>query len=127
VDVLTVIAAAPAFAGENATVVAQGVQDACRTDKELLVRKYSQVELTAVEVDPVLKGQQMELVKQLTSSGAAADLEFSPLARQLVDAVAAEVRKVSPRRGACLDFEAVSLCIDNVIRFGTGSGSAHVL
>jgi hypothetical protein len=30
VEVLTVIAAAPAFAGEEASVVTQGVRDACR-------------------------------------------------------------------------------------------------
>jgi hypothetical protein len=36
------------------------------------------------------------LVENLTSSEAAADPEFSPLAKRLVDAVAVEMRKEGP-------------------------------
>jgi hypothetical protein len=57
----------------------------------------------------------------LTSSDAAADPEFSPLAKRLVDAVAAEVRKTSLQTGVHLDdFEAASLRINDVIASGTG-------
>jgi hypothetical protein len=57
----------------------------------------------------------------LTNSGAAADADFSPLAKQLVDAVAAEVKKAGPQTGVELrEFEAASLRIDDVTASGTG-------
>jgi hypothetical protein len=122
-EVLTVIAAALAFAGGEAakTVVAEGVKDAYRAVKDFLSRKYPQVDLTAVEKAPESKGQQLVLVENLTSSEAAADPEFSPLAKRLVDAVAVEMRKAGPRTGVQLDdFESASLRIDDVIASGTG-------
>ena len=53
-EVLTVIVAAPAFAGGEAakTVVAEGVKDAYRSVKEFLSRKYPQIDLTSVEKAP---------------------------------------------------------------------------
>jgi hypothetical protein len=55
----------------------------------------------------------------LTNSGAAADADFSPLAKRLVDAVAAEARKAEPQRGIQLrEFEAASLRINDVIALG---------
>ena len=122
-EVLTVIAAALAFAGGEAakTVVAEGVKDAYRAVKEFLSRKYPQVDLTAVEKDPESKGQQLVLIEKLSNSEAAADPEFSPLAKQLVDAVAAELRKAGPQTGVQLDdFEAASLRINDVVDSGTG-------
>ena len=63
----------------------------------------------------------MALVENLTSSGAAADAEFSPLAKRLVDAVAAEVRKTGPQTGVQLDdFESASLRINDVSASGAG-------
>jgi hypothetical protein len=122
-ELLTVIAAALAFAGGEAakTVVAEGVKDAYRSVKEFLSHKYSQVDLTPVEKAPESKARQAVLVEDLTSSGAAADADFSPLAKQLVDAVAAEVRKTGPQTGVQLDdFESASLRISDVIASGTG-------
>ena len=61
------------------------------------------------------------LVENLASSGPPADPEFSPLAKRLVDAVAAEMRKGGPQTGVHLDdFEAASLRIDDVIASGAG-------
>ena len=122
-EVLTVIAAALAFAGGEAakTVVGEGVKDAYRAVKDFLARKYPQVDLTPVEKAPRSAGQQIVLVENLTSSEAAADPEFSPLAKRLVDAVAAEMRKGGPQTGVQLDdFEAASLRIGDVIASGTG-------
>jgi hypothetical protein len=64
-EVLTVIAAALAFAGGEAakTVVAESVKDAYRSVKEFLSRKYPQVDLTAIEKEPEPKGQQLVLVE----------------------------------------------------------------
>jgi hypothetical protein len=122
-EVLTVIAAALAFAGGEAakTIVAEGVKDAYRAVKDFLSRKYPQVDLTAVEKAPESKGQQLVLVENLTSSEAAADPEFSPLAKRLVDAVAAELRKAGPQIGVQLrEFEAASLRINDVVASGAG-------
>jgi hypothetical protein len=122
-EVLTVIAAALAFAGGEAakTVVSESVKGAYHAVKEFLFRKYPQVDLTAVEKAPESKGQQLVLVENLTSSEAAADPDFSPLAKRLVDAVAAEMRKSGPVTGVQLDdFEAASLRIDDVIATGAG-------
>jgi hypothetical protein len=122
-EVLTVIAAALAFAGGEAakTVVAEGVKDAYRSVKEFLSRKYPQIDLTPVETVPQSKPRQDVLIEDLTNSGAAADPEFSPPAKRLVDAVAAEVRKAGAQTGVQLrEFEAASLRIDDVIASGTG-------
>ena len=85
-EVLTVIAAALAFAGREAAkaAIGEGVKDAYRAVKEFLSDKYSQVDLTPVEKAPESKARQAVLVEDLTSSGAAADADFSPLAKQLV-------------------------------------------
>jgi hypothetical protein len=57
----------------------------------------------------------------LTDSGAAADPDFSPLAKRLVDAVAAELRKAGPQTGVQLrEFEAASLRINDVVASGAG-------
>jgi hypothetical protein len=122
-EVLAVIVAALAFAGGEAakTVVAEGVKDAYRSVKEFLSRKYPQIDLTQVEKAPRSKPRQDVLIEDLTNSGVAADAEFSPLAKRLVDAVAGEVRKAGPQTGIKLgDFEAASLRIDDVIASGTG-------
>jgi hypothetical protein len=122
-EVLTVIATALAFAGGEAakTVVSEGVKDAYRAVKDFLARKYPQVDLAPVEKAPQSAGQQIVLVENLTSSEAAADPEFSPLAKRLVDAVAAEMRKGGPQKGVQLDdFKAASLRIGDVIASGTG-------
>ena len=100
---------------------ARASKDAYRAVKEFLSRKYSQIDLTSVEKAPQSKARQEVLVEDLTSSGAAADAEFSPLAKRLVDAVAAEVRKTGPQTGVQLDdFESASLRISDVIASGTG-------
>jgi len=122
-EVLTVIAAALAFAGGEAAkaAIGEGVKEAYHAVKDFLFRKYPQVDLAAVEKAPQSKGQQLVLVENLTSSGAAADAEFSPLAKRLVDTVAAEVRKTGPQTGVQLDdFESASLRINDVIASGTG-------
>jgi hypothetical protein len=122
-EVLTVIAAAVAFAGGEAakTVVAESVKEAYHAVKDFLAGKYPQVDLAPVEKAPQSAGQQMVLVENLTSSEAAADPEFSPLAKRLVDAVAAEMRKGGPQTGVQLDdLEAASLRIGDVIASGTG-------
>ena len=77
-EVLTVIAAALAFAGGEAakTVVGEGVKDAYRAVKDFLARKYPQVDLAPVEKAPQSAGQQVVLVENLTSSEAAADPNF---------------------------------------------------
>jgi hypothetical protein len=122
-EALRVIASALAFAGSEAakTVVAESVKGAYSAVKDFLARKYPQVDLAAVEKAPQSAGQQIVLVENLTSSEAAADPEFSPLAKRLVDAVAAEMRKGGPQTGVQLnDFEAASLRINDVIASGTG-------
>jgi hypothetical protein len=122
-EVLTVIAAALAFAGGEAakTVVAESVKDAYRAVKDLLSRKYPQLDLAPVEKAPESKARQAVLVEDLTNFGAAADPEFSPLAKRLVDAVAAEMRKAGPQTGVQLrEFESASLHINDVIASGTG-------
>jgi hypothetical protein len=122
-EVLTVITAALAFAGGEAakTVVAESVADAYRAMKEFLSRKYPEVDLTPVEKVPESKSRQAVLVEDLTNSNAAADPDFSPLAKRVVDAVAIEMRKSGPVTGVQLDyFEAASLRIDDVIATGTG-------
>jgi hypothetical protein len=122
-EVLTVIVAALAFAGGEAakTVVAESVKDAYRSVKEFLSRKYSEVDLTEVEKAPQSKRRQDYLIEDLTKSGAAADPEFSPLAKRLVDAVAAEVRKAGPQAGVQLrEFEAASLRINDAVASGAG-------
>jgi len=122
-EVLTVIAAALAFAGGEAakTVVAEGVKDAYRAVKGFLSGKYPQIDLTPVEKAPQSKPRQDVLIEDLTNSGAAADPDFSPLAKRLVDAVAAELRKAGPQTGVQLrEFEAASLRINDVIASGAG-------
>jgi hypothetical protein len=122
-EVLTVIAAALAWAGGEAakTIVAEGVKDAYRSVKEFLSRKYPQIDLTTVERAPQSKPRQDVLIEDLTNSGAAGDAEFSPLAKRLVDAVAAEMRKAGLQTGVQLrEFEAASLRIDDVIASGMG-------
>ena len=122
-EVLTVIVAALAFAGGEAakTVVAEGVKDAYRSVKEFLSRKYSEVDLIEVEKSPQSKRRQDYLIEDLTKSGAAADPEFSPLAKRLMDAVAAELRKAGPQTGVQLrEFEAASLRINDVVASGAG-------
>jgi hypothetical protein len=122
-EVLTVIVSALAFAGGEAakTVVAEGVKDAYRSVKDFLSRKYPQIDLTSVEKASQSKPRQDVLIEDLTNSGAAADPDFSPLAKRLVDAVAAEARNGGPVTGIQLDdFEAASLRIDDVITSGTG-------
>ena len=122
-EVLTAIAAALAFAGGEAAkaVVSEGVKDAYRKTKEFLSRKYPQVDLTPVEKAPESKARQAVLVEDLTNSDAAADPDFSPLAKRLVDAVAAELRKTGGQTGVQLDdFEFASLRINDVIASGTG-------
>jgi len=122
-EVLTAIAAALALAGGEAakTVVAEGVKDAYRAVKEFLSGKYPQVDLTQVEKAPQSKPRQEVLIEDLTNSGAAAGSDFSHLAKRLVDAVAAEMRKAGPQTGIQLrEFEAASLRIDDVIASGTG-------
>jgi hypothetical protein len=119
-EVLTVIAAALAFAGGEAakTVVGESVKDAYRAVKEFLSGK---VDLTPVEKAPQSKPRQDVLVEDLTNSGVAMDPEFSPLAKRLIDAVAADMRKTGPATGVQLDdFEAASLRINDVIASGTG-------
>jgi hypothetical protein len=102
-------------------VIGESVKDAYRAVRGFLSRKYPQVDLTAVEKDPESKGQQLVLVEKLANSDAAADPEFSALAKRLVDAVAAEVRTTGPQTGVQLDdFEAASLRINDVIATGTG-------
>ena len=122
-EVLTVIAAALAFAGGEAakTVVAEGVKDAYRAVKGFLSGKYPQIDLTPVEKAPQSKPRQDYLIEDLTNSGAAADPDFTPLAKRLVDAVAAELRKAGPQTGVQLrEFEAASLRINDVIASGAG-------
>jgi hypothetical protein len=122
-EVLTVIAAALAFAGGEAakTVVAESVKDAYRAVKGFLSGRYPKVNLAQVEEAPQSKPRQEVLIEDLTSSGAAADPDFSPLAKRLVDAVAAEMRKAGPQTGVQLrEFEAASLRIDDVIASGAG-------
>jgi hypothetical protein len=122
-EVLTVVAAALSFAGGEAakTVVAESVKDAYHAVKEFLSRKYPGVDLTPIEKAPESKARQAVLVEDLTNSDAAADPDFLPLAKRLVDAVAAEMRKAGPMTGVQLDdFEAASLRINDVIASGTG-------
>jgi len=71
-EVLTVIAAALAFAGGEAakTVVAEGVKDAYRAVKGFLSGKYPQIDLTPVEKAPQSKPRQDVLIEDLTNSGA---------------------------------------------------------
>jgi hypothetical protein len=57
----------------------------------------------------------------LTNSGAAADPDFTPLAKRLVDAVATELRKAGPQTGVQLrEFEAASPRINDVVASGAG-------
>jgi hypothetical protein len=77
--------------------------------------------LAQVEEAPQSKPRQDVLIEDLTNSGAAADPEFSPLAKRLVDAVAAEVKKAGSQTGVELrEFEAASLRINDVIASGAG-------
>jgi hypothetical protein len=122
-DLLPVIVTALAFAGGEAakTVVSEPVKDAYRSIKEFLSRKYPQVDLTQVEKAPQSKPRQDVLVEDLTNSGVVADVEFLPLARGLVDTVAAEMRKTGRDTGVHLrEFEAASLRIKDVIASGAG-------
>jgi hypothetical protein len=122
-EVLTVIAAALAWAGGEAakTVVAESVKDAYRAVRDFLSRKYPRLDLAPVEKAPESKARQAVLVEDLTNSGAANDPEFSPLAKRLVDAVAAEMRKTGLQTGVQLrEFEAASLRINDVIASGSG-------
>jgi hypothetical protein len=122
-EVLTAIAAALAFAGGEAakTVVGESVKDAYRAVKEFLTGKYPKVNLIQIEEAPESKARQQVLIEDLTNSGAAADPDFSPLAKRLVDAVAAEMRKAGPQTGVQLrEFEAASLRINDVIASGAG-------
>jgi hypothetical protein len=122
-DLLTVIATALAFAGREAakTVVSEPVKDAYRSVKEFLSRRYAQVDLTALEKTPEAKPRQDLLIEDLTNSDATADEEFWPLAKRLVDEVAAEMRKTGRDTGVHLqEFEAASLRINDVIASGAG-------
>ncbi|MGH6869296.1 MAG: hypothetical protein ACREDA_10615, partial [Methylocella sp.] len=122
-EVLTIVAAALAFAGGEAAkaAIGEGVKDVYRAVKDFLARKYPAVDLAPVEQAPQSKARQAVLVEDLTNSEAAADPEFSPLAKRLVDAVAAELRKAGPQTGVELDdFEAASLRIADVVASGTG-------
>jgi hypothetical protein len=75
--------------------------------------------LTPVEKAPQSKPRQDVLIEDLTNSGAAADPDFSPLAKRLVDAVAAELRKAGPQTGVQLrEFEAASLRINLIPAVG---------
>jgi hypothetical protein len=57
----------------------------------------------------------------LTNSGAAADPDFSPLTKRLVDVVTTELRKAGPQTGVQLrEFEAASLRKNDVIASGAG-------
>ena len=99
----------------------EGVKDAYRAVKDFLARKYPAVDLAPVEQAPQSKTRQAALVEDLTNSEAAADPEFSPLAKRLVEMVAAELRKTGPQTGVQLDdFEAASLRIGDVVASGTG-------
>jgi hypothetical protein len=122
-EVLTVIAAALAFAGGEAAkaAIGEGIKDAYSAVKDFLSRKYPQVDLALVQNAPKSKARQLVPVEDLTNSGAATDAEFLPLAKRLLDAVAAEVRKTGVQTGVQLDdFEAASLRIDDVITSGMG-------
>jgi hypothetical protein len=122
-EVLTVIAAAVAFAGGEAAKAAIGeaVNDAYRALKNFLARRYPQVDLGPVEKAPESTPRQAVLAEDLTNSEAAADPEFALLAKRLVDAVAGEMGQGHGPGGVTLDdFAAASLRIDDVIAAGAG-------
>jgi hypothetical protein len=79
-EVLTVIAAALAFAGGEAakTAVSESVKDAYCKTKEFLSRKYPQVDLALVEKAPESKARQAVLVEDLTNSDAGQTRIFRP-------------------------------------------------
>lgn len=122
-DLLAVIVTALAFVGSEAakTIVSEPVKDAYRSVKEFLSGKYPQVDLTPVEKAPQSTPRQEVLIEDLANSGAAADAEFSPLAKRLVDAVALEMEGAGGETGIRLrEFQAASLRIYDVIASGAG-------
>ena len=122
-DVLSILVEAISFvASEGAKgVVAEGAKDACRSVKEFLGKRYPKVDLVHLNQASVSDARRAVVVEDLTTSGAAADPDFAPLAKRLIDAVAEAVRTKGAQTGIELhDFEAASLLIDGVIARGQG-------
>jgi hypothetical protein len=72
------------------------------------------MDLTSIEKAPQSKPSHDVLIEDLTNSGIATDADFQPLAKRLVDASAAEMRKAGPQTGVQLRaFEAASLRIND--------------
>ena len=122
-DPITLIVTALALgaaAGLKATTE-QVVKDAYAGLKELIRRKYSNVDLAPLEEDPGAEAQRAVVKDDLSKTDAGRDEELLHQAMELLDAIQNYVPEAADAVGVDLeDIKAASLHIEDIIASGTG-------
>jgi hypothetical protein len=116
-----VTALATGAAAALKSTVEQAVKDSYAALKKLIQRKYTQVRVDQLEINPSSKNRRGVIEEELKVAGADTDVEVLQLAQALLDAIRSSTPETAASIGVELkDIEGASLTIRRVIATGTG-------
>jgi hypothetical protein len=116
-----VTALATGAAAALKSTVEQAVKDSYAALKKLIQRKYTQVQVDQLEINPSSKNRRGVIEEELKVAGADTDVEVLQLAQALLDAIQSSTPETAASIGVELqDIEGASLTIRRVIATGTG-------
>jgi hypothetical protein len=116
-----VTALATGAAAALKSTVEQAVKDSYAALKKLIQRKYTQVQVDQLEINPSSKNRRGVIEEELKVAGADTDVEVLQLAQALLDAIRSSTPETASSIGVELkDIEGASLTIRRVIATGTG-------
>ena len=118
-SLVTALAAGAAAALQS--TVEQVVKDSYAALKELIQRKYAQVDVNQLETNPSSKSRQGVVEEDLKAVGADQDTEVLQKAQALLEAIQRQAPQMVATIGVDLkDIEGASLAIRRVTATGTG-------
>jgi hypothetical protein len=116
-----VTALATGAAAALKSTVEQAVKDSYAALKKLIQRKYTQVQVDQLEINPSSKNRRGVIEEELKVAGADTDVEVLQLAQALLDAIRSSTPETAASIGVELkDIEGASLTIRRVTAPGTG-------
>jgi succinyl-CoA synthetase beta subunit len=119
-SLVTALAAGAAAALKS--TVEQAVKDSYAALKKLIQRKYTQVQVNQLEINPSSRNRRGVIEEELKAVGADTDAEVLQLAQALLDAIRSSTLEATASTGVELkDIEGASLTIRRVIATGTGA------
>jgi|SRR6266850_327072 len=116
-----VTALATGAAAALKSTVEQAVKDGYDALKKLIQRKYTQVQVDQLEINPSSKNRRGVIKEELKAAEADTDAEVLQLAQALLDTIWSSTPETAASIGVELkDIEGASLAIRRVIATGTG-------